>query len=117
MTGQSELATLRFRLVAVLWDRLAELEADATREAIWRRTDWDTIGDPCPRCGELVVRFRDGVCIQCAEKLVEQADRKERLRQRFLRLMKAHNARVDKRKRRGPARAGPPQQHRSSIEG
>ena len=108
MTGQSELATLRFRLVAVLWDRLAELEADATREAIWRATDWEKVqGDLCPRCSKPSLRFRDGVCLPCVAELGAQADRKERIRQRMLRFAKAHNARVDKRNKRGPARAGP----------
>jgi hypothetical protein len=38
---------------------------------------------------------------------VDQTDRKERLRQRFLRFAKTHNARADKINKRGPARAGP----------
>ena len=101
-------AAVRQRLLAVLWERLAELEADAAREAIWRRTDWDLVaGDLCPRCEKPALRFKDGVCPPCVADLAERADRKERLRQRFLRFAKAHNARVDKRNKRGPAHAGP----------
>jgi hypothetical protein len=108
VTDQRELEELRRRLVGVLWERLAELEADATREAIWRSTDWDLVGgDPCPRCGKPSLRFRDGVCLPCVADLAGKADRKERLRQRFLRFAKAHNARADKLNKRGLARAGP----------
>ena len=104
---QGDLRAVRGRLLAVLWERLAELEADATREAIWRRGAW---GDPiiCPRCKQEASRFKDGVCFSCVADIWILADRKERLRQRFLRFAKAHNARVDKRNKRGPARAGPP---------
>ena len=106
----SELQGLRQRLVAVLWERLAELEADATREAVWRSIDWDLdAGDLCPRCNKPSLRFKDGVCLPCVGELANQADRKERKRQRFLRFAKTHNARADKLNMRGPARAGPPQ--------
>ena len=108
MTAQSELAALRFRLVALLRERLSEVEDDEARQAAWEATNWDlAAGDPCPRCGKASLRFKDGVCLPCVAELVERADRKERVRQRFLRFAKAHNARVDKRNKRGPARAGP----------
>lgn len=59
---------LRLRLLAVLWERLAELEADAAREAIWQRTDWDTvIGLECRVCHRLVFRkLVGGRCQSCA---------------------------------------------------
>ena len=63
---QGDLRAVRGRLLAVLWERLAELEADAAREAIWQRTDWEkAAGDPCPRCGKPSLRFKDGVCFPC----------------------------------------------------
>ena len=64
--------------------------------------DWEASGGAvCPRCKEEVVRFRpqDGVCRQCANLLNEKQDRDEKKHAKFLRLVKAHNARVDKRKR------------------
>ena len=110
MTDQRDRAALCLQIVALLRERLAELEDDEARQAAWQATDWDlTEGVRCVRCHKPAFRFRDGVCLPCGADLVTQADRKERLRQRFLRSMKAHNARIDKRKKRGPAPAGPPQ--------
>lgn len=112
MTNQSSLKQLRYRLVLVLRDRLSELEDDEARQAAWEATNWDQLQDVlCPRCGKPALRFKDGLCYPCVADLWIVADRKERTRQRFLRFAKAHNARVDKRNKRGPAKAGPPRDH------
>ncbi len=66
-------------------------------------SDWEASGGAfCPRCNEEAVRFRpqDGVCRKCADALNEKQDRDEKKRAKFLRFVKAHNARIDK-KRRG----------------
>ena len=57
----------RRRLLSVLWERLAELEADATREALWRRTNWDTItGLECSACHRIVFhQLVGGRCQHC----------------------------------------------------
>lgn len=108
--NSSELQRLRSHLVAVLRERLSELEDDEARQTAWENTDWDKLaGDLCPRCGKPSLRFKDGVCFPCNADLWIEADRKERKRQRLLRFAKAHNARVDRRNQRGPARAGPPE--------
>ena len=108
MTQLSELERLRHRLLAVLRERLSEVEDDEARQAAWEATNWDlAAGDLCPRCEKPALRFKAGVCLPCVADLGAQADRKERIRQRLLRFAKAHNARVDKRNKRGPARAGP----------
>ena len=63
---------------------------------------WDASGGTiCPRCGEEKVRFRpeDGVCRQCAEALNEKELQDERKRAKVLKFVKAHNTRIDKRKR------------------
>jgi len=71
---------LRLRLVSVLWERLAELEADAAREAIWQKTNWDlVVGDSCPRCHKPSLRFRDGVCLPCVADFLKKADRLAKL--------------------------------------
>ena len=76
-------APVRLRLLAVLWERLAELEADATREAVSRRTDWgdETI---CPRCKKETGQLRDGVCMRCFRASLAKAD--EHLERRALTL-------------------------------
>ena len=53
-----------------MWERLAELEADAAREAIWRRTDWDAItGVECRACHRSVFhQLIDGRCRPCAKR-------------------------------------------------
>ena len=118
MAQQTELQGRRLQLLSVLWDRLAEMEDDEARQAALEATNWDlAAGDPCPRCKKPSLRFQQGVCLPCMADIVERADRQERLRQRYLRSMKAHNARVDKRNKRGPAYAGPPQQHSGPIGG
>jgi cytochrome c551/c552 len=118
MTDQPELQGLRRRLLGVLWERLAELEADATREAIWRKTNWDLAeGDPCSRCHKPSLRLIDAMCLPCIRDIAERADGKERLRQRYLRFVKAHNARVDKRKGRGAASAAPLRITQETAEG
>ena len=76
----SQLEGLRQRLLGVLWERLAELEADATREAIWQATNWDlAAGDPCPRCNGPALRFKDGVCLPCVANQAQRADRLAKL--------------------------------------
>ena len=76
----SQLDGLRQRLLGVLWERLAELEADATREAIWRSIDWDkAAGDLCSRCNKPSLRFRDGVCLPCVADRARRADRLAKL--------------------------------------
>ena len=88
---QSEMAELRRRLLAILWERLAELEADAARDSIWQKTDWDlAAGDPCPRCNKPSLRFRDGVCLPCAADRVAQADQKEKQLTRLAKASKKH---------------------------
>ena len=87
----SQLEGLRRRLLGVLWERLAELEADATREAAWRRIDWDmAAGDPCPRCSKPSLRFRDGVCLPCAADRARWADQKEKQLTRLVKASKKH---------------------------
>lgn len=63
--------------------------------------DWDAAaGVPCPRCGKEAIRFRpeDKVCLDCAVKLNEKIDRDQRKRERFLKFMKTHNARLGSKK-------------------
>lgn len=62
-------AQVRLRLVAVLWERLAELEADLAREAASRRIDWDSItGLQCRVCHRVVFhQLVDGQCRRCAK--------------------------------------------------
>ena len=106
---QTDLEAVRHRLLGVLRARLSETEDDEARQAAWEATNWDlAAGDLCPRCEKPALRFKAGVCLPCVADLGAQADRKERLRQRFLRFAKAHNARVDRLTKRGPAHAGPP---------
>lgn len=65
-------------------------------------SDWDKLsGAKCPRCGNDALRFRpqDGVCIFCAQELNEKELRDERSKERFIRYMKAHNARIDRNKK------------------
>lgn len=78
------------------------------------QADWDKLGGAkCPRCGQDAFRFRpeDGVCILCAQALNEKELRDERKRARFLRFMKAHNARIDRSKRRRGV-----QQHHDKVQ-
>ena len=62
-------AEVRRWLLSVLWERLAELEADATREAAWRRTDWNAItGLQCRSCHRIVFhQLLDGRCRRCGK--------------------------------------------------
>lgn len=71
------------------------------------QAEWDRLGGAkCPKCGEDALRFRpeDGVCIFCAGVLNEKELRDERARVRFLKHMKAHNARIDRNRKRGHAK-------------
>ena len=98
MTNQLE--GLRRRLVDVLRERLAEMEDDEVRQANWESYNWDLLADDlCPRCNKPALRFRDGVCLPCGEKLMVEFDLKERTKSRCLRLARAHNLRVEKRTR------------------
>ena len=101
MTNEVKLQELRLRLLAVLRERLTELEDDEARQSAWEKTNWELLeGDLCPRCNGPALRFKDGLCLPCGAELVKEADRKERLRQRLLRFARAHNARVDRYNRR-----------------
>jgi len=63
-------------------------------------SDWEKLdGAKCPKCGKDALRFRpqDGVCMVCAGEANEKELRDERKRARFLRYMRAHNARIGKR--------------------
>lgn len=65
-------------------------------------SEWEASGGAiCPRCEQEAIRFRpeDGVCRSCADSLNEKHFKDERKRAKFLRFVKAHNARIDKRKR------------------
>ena len=63
-------APVRLRLLAVLWERLAELEADATREAVWLKTDWDSLtGLECRVCHRVVFhQLVKGRCRPCVRE-------------------------------------------------
>lgn len=64
--------------------------------------NWEASGGAfCPKCHQEVVRFRpeDGLCRQCADELNEKHFNDEKKRDKFLRFVKAHNARIDKRRR------------------
>ena len=118
MARPRELEKTRRQLLAVLYERLSELLDDELRQANRKATNWEKAeGDLCPRCSRPSLRFKDGVCLPCGADLVESADRKERLRQRFLRFRKAHNARIDRNKKRGLARARPPERATGSGDG
>lgn len=73
--------------------------------------EWEmAAGGPCGRCGERKLRFRNGVCWDCAIQLDEQAERAQLKAERVRRFAKAHNARIDRNKR------GKPQGARTSSE-
>lgn len=78
------------------WHRRAKLSPQAMLD--WQKLD----GAKCPRCGQDALYFRpqDGVCISCAWWLNEQMERKETQQRKAAKFIKAHNARIDK-KRRG----------------
>ncbi len=66
-----------------------------------KKSNWEASGGAiCPKCGEEAVRFRpqDGVCRQCANLLNEKFFKDEAKHAKFLRFVKAHNARIDRRK-------------------
>ena len=68
-----------------------------------KESDWEKLnGAKCPRCGQDALRFRpeDGVCIFCAQKMNERELSEENKKARFLRFMRAHNARIDRNKKR-----------------
>ena len=52
--------------------------------------EWEmAAGDPCGRCGERKLRFRNGVCWDCANQLDEKAERDEAKKALFKRAAKA----------------------------
>ncbi len=62
--------------------------------------NWEDAGGAvCPLCGEEAVRFRpeDGVCRQCADRLNEKQIKGESKQVRWLKHVKAHNARIRRR--------------------
>ena len=68
-----------------------------------KKSHWDASGGAiCPKCGMEAVRFRpeDGVCRQCANLLNDKFFRDEAKHAKFLRFIKAHNARIDRKKKR-----------------
>ena len=78
-----------------------------TRHKRWPKPltqrDWEKSGGVrCPRCHKETVRFRpeDGVCIDCARWLNEQMERKENRQRKATKFIKAHNARIKKKRRR-----------------
>ncbi|MDO8634905.1 MAG: hypothetical protein Q7R34_01485 [Dehalococcoidia bacterium] len=76
----------------------ARVNSSATAPSLTME-DWvAAAGEPCPRCGMEAIRFRpeDKVCLNCAVKLNEKIDRDQRKRDRFLKFMKAHNAKIAK---------------------
>ena len=99
MTNQNSLEELRRQLLGVLWERLAELEADATRKVIWGKTDWDLMADPlCLRCHKPSLRFKDGVCFPCVtglkEKAYQMAGRLSQLSKRYPKLTRGLRGRL-----------------------
>jgi len=75
---------------------------NSKRPSAKAEADWNKLGgSKCPRCGIDALRFRpeDGVCVFCGQALNEKELRDERKRARFLKYMKAHNARINKGKR------------------
>lgn len=84
----ADVMELQQRLLSVLWDRLAELEADATREAVWQRTDWDSItGLQCSACHRIVFhQLVEGRCQTCVRVAIRwaKANEEERLLRRQL---------------------------------
>lgn len=69
-----------------------------------KQQEWEASGGArCPRCHQEAVRFRvqDGVCRQCADELNDKKFSDEQKRIKILGFVKAHNARIDKRKRKG----------------
>ena len=76
-------------LVALLRERLAELEDDALRKANSRRVNWDDLkGSECKSCHrEVQYRLIDGRCWSCARKKTEEASE---VTQRLLQLQRRY---------------------------
>ena len=65
--------------------------------------NWSKSGGAiCPGCGQEAVwlRPRDGLCRQCARALDEKFSKDKSKHTRFLKQMKAHNARIGKGKQK-----------------
>ena len=59
--------------------------------------NWEAAGGAhCLRCGQEATRFRpeDGACLSCAQELNELEDKEKKKRDKILKYVKAHNARV-----------------------
>jgi hypothetical protein len=99
------------RMGRELRDRLKEVDPNLTiisggvrQRRKSTEKDWAAAAGPkCPRCGEESLRFRpeDGVCRKCAGELDEKEERDKKKRAKWLRQVKAHNARIDNRKKGG----------------
>jgi len=67
-----------------------------------KESDWEKLnGAKCPQCGKDVLQFdpHRGVCISCARDMDEKEWREAKRREKLLRYVKSHNARIDKRNR------------------
>ena len=74
MTQLSELERLRHRLLAVLRERLSEVEDDEARQAAWEATNWQMLaGRLCPRCGKDAFQTLKGLCLPCVKNDQERA--------------------------------------------
>mgnify|MGYP001566258209 FL=1 len=59
-----------------------------------RDGDWDRVaGDPCPRCGQLDIRFINGLCRECALQEERKTVRKMELKARLKSLLPIFRAR------------------------
>lgn len=76
-------------------------DREASPRRAWTITEADWLaagGTFCPRCGEETIKLRpqDKLCPGCAEWVDEKTIRDEKKRAKFLKYMKAHNARIRK---------------------
>ncbi len=88
-------------LFASVDPHLKVIDGGIRRKQHSKQEDWEAAGGGiCPRCKEEVVRFRpqDGVCRACADSLNEKHFEDERKRAKQLRYMKAHNARINRKR-------------------
>ena len=63
--------------------------------------NWEmAAGSECPRCHQKALRFRttDGVCIACVQAIEEKTERDDNKRAKILKYVKAHNARITKKR-------------------
>ena len=72
-------------------------QVDPNLNVAHHRNNWDATGGAfCPRCEKEAVRFRpeDGVCRVCADELNEKFWQDEKKHAKWMRQVKAHNARI-----------------------